>query len=157
MSKPSILLIPGSFALPEFYDTVVNAVSAKGYSIHALHLPTVGPKPGPVDADPPSMYDDAALIAKEIEILVNKGKDVVLIGHSYGGVPMSESTKGLGKEREKEGKKGGVVRLGYLTALVPAVGTAAGAVLAGVPEEYKLNLQMDVCLPPFIPPCFIDC
>ena len=99
------------------------------------------------------MYADAAFIAQEIEKLADEGKDVILIGHSYGGVPLSESTKGLGKEeREKEGKKGGVVRLGYLTALVPPVGTSAGGVLAGVPEELRLNLQMDVRFPPFIPP-----
>jgi predicted alpha/beta hydrolase len=158
MSKPSILLIPGSFALPEFYDPVVNAVSAKGYSIQALHLPTVGPKIGPVDAEPPSMYADAAFIAQEIEKLADEGKDVILIGHSYGGVPLSESTKGLGKdEREKEGKKGGVVRLGYLTALVPPVGTSAAGVLAGVPEEFRLNLQMDVRFSPFLSSTFDNC
>ena len=99
------------------------------------------------------MYADAAFIAQEIEKLADEGKDVILIGHSSGGVPLSESTKGLGKEeREKEGKKGGVVRLGYLTALVPPVGTSAAGVLAGVPEEFRLNLQMDVRFPPFIPP-----
>jgi hypothetical protein len=153
MSKPSILFIPGSFALPEFYDSIITGVTSAGYSIRALHLPTVGPKIGPVDADPPSMYADAAVIAQEIQKLADEGKDVILIGHSYGGVPLSESTKGLGKEeREKEGKKGGVVRLGYLTALVPPVGTSAGGVLAGVPEELRLNLQMDVRFLPFIPP-----
>ena len=145
MSKPSILLIPGSFALPEFYDPVLNAVAAKGYEIRALHLPSVGLKTGPREGSPPTMYDDAAFIAKEAETLADEGKDVVLVAHSYGGVPVTESTKGLGKEeRQKQGKKGGIVSLAYMTCLVPAVGMTAMGVLADVPEAQRNNLPIDV-------------
>jgi hypothetical protein len=91
------------------------------------------------------MYADATFIASEIQKLADEGKYVVLIGHSYGGVPLSESTKGLGKEeREKKGKKGGVVKLGYMTALVPEVGVSAAGVLTEVPEELRLDLGIDV-------------
>ena len=39
------------------------------------------------------------------------------------GIPASESVKGLTKrERSAQGKSGGVVRLAYMTALVPPVG-----------------------------------
>lgn len=147
MTKPSILIVPGSFGLPEFYDPVVDAVAAEGYEIRALHLPTVAPKTGP-EGPPPSMYDDAALIAKETEKLADAGKDVILVAHSYGGAPMSESTKGLGKEeRKKQGKTGGIVNLAYMTTLVPAVGATASSVLADVPAELRLDLKMDVRFP----------
>lgn len=144
MSKPSILLIPGSFGLPEFYDPVVDAVAAKGYEIRALHYPSVGLKSGPV-GPPTSMYDDAKFIAGEVEKLADEGKDVILIAHSYGGVPMTECTKGLSKEeRAKQGKKGGIVSLAYMTALVPGVGMSAMSLLGDVPEEQKLELKIDV-------------
>ena len=148
MSKPSILLIPGSFALPEFYDPIVDAVVAKGYEIRALHLPSVGLKTGQGrEGAPPTMYDDAAFIAKEAERRADEGKDVILIGHSYGGVPVTQSAKGLGtKERQKQGKTGGIVHLAYITSLVPAVGTSAAAVLADVPKEHQLDLKIDVRL-----------
>jgi len=145
MSKPSILLIPGSFSLPEFYDTVVDPVAAKGYEIKALHLPSVGSKPGPTEKEPPSMYEDAALIAAEVTKLADLGKDVILIAHSYGGVPATESVKGLGKEeRQKEGKKGGIVRLAYLTAIVPPVGSPSADVLSGnseLPNQNPLSVD----------------
>ncbi|KAK0120288.1 hypothetical protein ONS95_011694 [Cadophora gregata] len=145
MSKPSILLIPGSFALPEFYDPVMNAVSAKGYSIRSLHMPTVGLTAGkPREGTPPTMYDDAAFIAKEVQVLVDEGKDVILICHSYGGAPTSQSTKGLSKvERQVEGKEGGIVRLGYMTAVVPALGASAQDVLADLPPENQASMKLD--------------
>ena len=69
------------------------------------------------------MAEDAASIHAELEKLADEGKEIVVIGHSYGGIPVSEAQKGLSlEERRKEGKKGGVVRLGYLTAFVPPVG-----------------------------------
>lgn len=95
------------------------------------------------------MYEDAALIAKEVEKLADEGKDVILIPHSYGGVPTTQSTKGLSKsERQKEGKKGGVVRIAYMTALVPAVGATGMSVLANAPEENRIDFKIDVRLHP---------
>jgi len=140
MSKPSILIIPGASATPEFCDSVTKAVAAQGYEIRALRLPTVALTPGPQTATPKSMYDDAAFIASTVEKLADEGKDVILMAHSYGGIPATESVKGLGKEeRQKEGKKGGIVRLGYLTSLVPAVGVAALRVLGDVEPPFQMD------------------
>jgi hypothetical protein len=148
MSKPSILFIPGSFSIPEFYDPVLDAVRSKGYEIKGLHKPSAGLKTGPREGTPPTMYDDAAYIASEASKLADEGKDVILVAHSYGGVPTTESTKGLSKkERQEQGKKGGIVGLGYLTALVPAVGTSAAGLLANVPDDQKLDVKMDVRVP----------
>lgn len=83
------------------------------------------------------MYDDAALIASEVEKFADQGKDVVILAHSYGGVPMTESVKGLSKkERAAAGKKGGIVRLGYMTALVPEVGLALSTMLEDANSSY---------------------
>ena len=145
MAKPSILMIPGSFTLPEIYDNIVDEVKARGYEIRALHLPSVGLETGPREGEPPTMYDDAAFIAKETEKLADEGKDVVLISHSYSGVPVTESSKGLGKEeRKRQGKKGGIVHLAYLTALVRAVGTSAADVPMYVHRDHVLDLELDV-------------
>lgn len=71
------------------------------------------------------MYDNAAMIAAEATKFADQGKDVMLIAHSYGGVPASEAIKGLSKaERERYGKKGGIVRVAYMTTLVPDLGAA---------------------------------
>lgn len=147
MSKRSLLLIPGAFAVPDLYDSLVNAVAAKGYEIKALHMPSVAPATGPKEGEPPTMYDDAAFIAKEAERLADEGKDVIIMTHSYGGVPGTESVRGLSKtERQKQGKKGGIVRLAYMTSLVLAVGDSATSAQGDIKEQAPFTL--DVRPPP---------
>ena len=91
------------------------------------------------------MYDDAALIAAEAEKLADQGKDVIIVGHSYGGVPVSQSSKALGKEERKaQGKTGGIVQLAYMTCLLPAIGKSAKDVLGEVPKENQVHQAIDV-------------
>ncbi|TAQ83064.1 hypothetical protein B7494_g8612 [Chlorociboria aeruginascens] len=144
MPPLSILLIPGAFGTPEFYHPLTTAVTLHGLSIRALHLPSVLQNVDHLSAPPPTMHDDAAFIARETEQLADAGHHVLLIAHSYGGVPMTESVRGLEKTaRLRQGKKGGVVRLAYMTALVVAVGTSAGEALADAPKENKLEFSID--------------
>ncbi|CAI6097546.1 unnamed protein product [Clonostachys chloroleuca] len=122
----SILIIPAASALPAAYDKVVAGVSGHGYNIQALHTPSIGLATGPRPGKPPNMYDDAAFIARHVTDLAEAGHDVLLVTHSYGGTPATESIKGLSKvERRKVGKPGGVVGLAYMTSLVPEVGKPA--------------------------------
>lgn len=153
MPKPSILIIPGSFAPPDLYDPVVEQVTARGYEIRALQLPTVGLRAGAeptpsTSREPPTMYEDAAFINSQATALADDGgKDVILVSHSYGGVPATESVRGVTKKaRRALGKRGGVVRLAYMTALVPELGVAAGGVLADADraEETRVEMEMDV-------------
>lgn len=138
-SKPSIVIVPGSFSLPEFYDAVTDGVAAKGYEIKAIRLRSTEDL-----QQPATMHDDAAAIAREVASLVDQGKEVILVAHSYGGVPASESIKGLAKT-EGRGKVGGVVNLAYLTALVPQLGASAADMLADIPAENRVELRPDVC------------
>ncbi|RAL04557.1 alpha/beta hydrolase [Aspergillus ibericus CBS 121593] len=154
-SKPSIVLVPGAFAPPECYEGVTTKVASQGYDIHAVRLPSVAPSAGPLPP-PGTMYDDAAAIAREISRLVEQGKEVVVVAHSYGGTPASQSVQGLVK---REGA-GGVVRLAYLAALVPSLGAPAAAVLADVPQrETSVDEQgwiSQVDIPAFAAACFSD-
>ncbi|KAJ9605228.1 hypothetical protein H2200_010618 [Cladophialophora chaetospira] len=145
MTKPSIIFVPGSFNLPSEYKVVFDGVSEAGYEIKGIHLPTVGagPRQGR-DGPAPSMYDDAAFIAQEIEELADQGKDVVVIGHSYAGVPMSQCSKGLDKEERKaHNKPGGIVRLAYIACLVPALGESAQDVISTGPKERRIAMAVD--------------
>ncbi|KAF1960812.1 alpha/beta-hydrolase [Byssothecium circinans] len=127
-AKPTILLIPGSFSTGTVYDSLATALSLHPSAppLQILTLPTVGKRPGEL----PTMYTDAAFINAAARALADEGKEIILMAHSYGGVPASEALKGITKkEREREGKRGGVVRVAYMTALVPEVGGNATRVL----------------------------
>ncbi|KAI1276062.1 Alpha/beta hydrolase fold-1 [Xylaria sp. FL0933] len=144
MSKPYFLFVTGSFAPAPFYDTLVDGVKAHGYDMKALQLPTVGLGPGQGrDTPPATMYDDAALVAKEVEALADAGREIILVAHSYGGMPATESTKGLSvKDRQKVGKQGGIVRIAYKTVLLTTPGGSATDVIAP-PQDGTSHMQMD--------------
>ena len=146
MDKPTILIVPGGFTLPELYSDVTTHVASEGYSVQALHLPSVGYKTNV----PGTMQDDAAFIASEISKHANEGKDVVLIAHSYGGLPATESTKGLSKvDRRRQGNSGGLVRLAYISSIILPVGESDASVIMPdnmLPRAAPFEISFDVCL-----------
>ncbi|GAP93475.1 hypothetical protein SAMD00023353_13300020 [Rosellinia necatrix] len=160
MSKPFFVLSTGSFAPPAFYDNLVDRLGENGYEMKVLHLPSVGRAAGEGrDTPPGTMYEDAALIAKEVEALADAGKEVILVAHSYGGMPATESTKGLSvQERLKQGKKGGLVRLAYKTVLLTNPGHSASDVLGTPPFQPDENgwLHMPDDLEISAATCFSD-
>ncbi|KAH7072388.1 Alpha/beta hydrolase fold-1 [Paraphoma chrysanthemicola] len=128
---PTLVIVPGSFCPSEVYDPVLDPLRQKGYSIHALDPPCY-PKNYAQGKPAPTMYDDAEFVSRFVQTLADKGEDVVILSHSYGGIPATEALKGLTKtERSAQGKKGGVTHVAYLTALVPEVGGSLGSTLKG--------------------------
>lgn len=112
-TKPTILIITGAFHVPEGYHKLTTALEAAGYEVHVPRLPSNNGK-RPPNAD---LADDTALIRSYASSLVRAGRHVLVIAHSYGGQVCSNSLYGLGLEaRSKEGLKGGVSQLIYMTA-----------------------------------------
>lgn len=146
MDKPTILIVPGGFTLPELYSDIITHVVSEGYSVQALHLPSVGYKTNV----PGTMQDDAAFVASEISKHANEGKDVVLIAHSYGGLPATESTKGLSKvDRQRQGNTGGLVRLAYISCIILPVGEFDASVIMPdnmLPRAAPFEIRFDVWL-----------
>lgn len=144
--RPFTLIVPGGLTPASVYDPLVEEVTKRGHDIRAVPLPSVRlpSETGPV-REPPTMYEDAAHIAKEIEALADAGRDVIVVSQSYGGVPATESVRGLVKAaRQKEGKPGGVVRLAYMSSLVAPLGAAANEVLTNRPRAEGLSVEMDM-------------
>ena len=72
-----------------------------------------------MDAKPPktSTDEDTALVHSTVSELAEAGRDVVVVVHSYGGIPGSDAMKGLARdERSGKGLKGGEVALMYICA-----------------------------------------
>ncbi|KAK5061084.1 hypothetical protein LTR84_007626 [Exophiala bonariae] len=115
-SKPVILLIPGSFAHSAMYFPLQDILIKAGHEVYVNNLPS-GSRNGP--EAPASLSDDAKFISNIIGTIADQGKDVVVLGHSYGGLVASESAKGHRKaERGARGLKGGIIRLIFLAAIV---------------------------------------
>ncbi|KFY85154.1 hypothetical protein V500_08651 [Pseudogymnoascus sp. VKM F-4518 (FW-2643)] len=136
-TKPTILIVPGSFSAASLYDTLVSALHALSFRAIVSDLPSASRLP-PCPAA--SMADDAAHFHGIAESLADEGRDIVIVTHSYGGIPGTEAAKGLAKaDREAEGKKGGVVRLVYLTSIVPPVGGSLISTLGEVSKAITIK------------------
>ncbi|KAJ9401371.1 hypothetical protein DTO282F9_1568 [Paecilomyces variotii] len=122
-TKPSIVIVPGSFSPAFLYELLAENLRKFGYETIIGELPSVICKPPQPGA---TMEEDAAAFHQIIERLCDQDKSVVILTHSYGGMVGNESAKGLSKtDRETQGRKGGVVKLVYLTSIVTEVGKAS--------------------------------
>ncbi|MEK8104880.1 alpha/beta hydrolase [Micromonospora sp. M12] len=85
-TRPTLLLVHGAWHRPAVWDRLRAELDVLGYPTRAVDLPTSGP-----DARG-GMQDDATAIRKEIAAI---GGPVVVVAHSYGGIPVSEAATGL--------------------------------------------------------------
>jgi pimeloyl-ACP methyl ester carboxylesterase len=107
MSKPAIVFVPGAFHSPDYYATVRSLLEEKGYEMTAVSLPSVGTTA--------SMSGDAATIHSVTSTLADEGHRILLVMHSNGGIPGTQSAKDLScKSRQEGGRPGGIVALVYL-------------------------------------------
>lgn len=120
MSKPHIVLVTGAWHLPACMSPVTSKLTALGYTIHARQMPAIG-NPSP----PKDLSEDIAAVDDMVtEAIGSGGNDVIVICHSWGGIITGSALKGLSKkEREAQGKKGGVVRTGYVAAFMMGEGS----------------------------------
>jgi pimeloyl-ACP methyl ester carboxylesterase len=138
--KPTLLIIHGLSHSPAHFAPIINLFSKAGYE-------TVCPQNPTFDSQPPfkNFLDDVAALSTELTKLVEVNeKDVIVIMHSYGGIVGTQAiTEVLSKAwREKEGKKGGVVRLLYLCAYVMGMGQSASSLDPGmIPHFITINVR----------------
>ncbi|KAI9691967.1 MAG: hypothetical protein M1820_009645 [Bogoriella megaspora] len=113
MATPTILIVHGASQPSPVYAPLVQKLEAAGFHVEVPDYPSVGD-------DIPKMADNTAdieFVREAATSLVEAGKDVIALLHSYGGVVGSGALSGLSKTaREKKGLKGGVTRLVYATA-----------------------------------------
>jgi len=140
MSKPSLIFLPGAWHSPEIYDTIIAKLNAYGYKSTALPLQAVIQKPAVNDLQP-----DIDALRTAVLKEADAGNDVMVVGHSWGGLIVCGGLEELSKtERSKEGKKGGVVKLAFLAAFVPPENVSLIQAFGGNPPPwYDVKVSFD--------------
>ena len=137
------IFVPDAWHGPEAFAPTTTLLTAAGYTVHGVNLPSVGPVKHLQSFDP-----DVVEIRNAINSVLSKGKDVVMLYHSYGGVPGSEALGEYIKDLESgKGKEGwGMVRrLVYCASFVLPEGGSLMAALQGKPLPWFI---LDVvCFP----------
>jgi pimeloyl-ACP methyl ester carboxylesterase len=103
MTLPSVLLVPGAWHKPDHFRRLIDELP--DLDVHTVALTSSGNDPAALR----DMYADADVIAQAVAAV---GGPVVVVAHSYGGVP---TTQGLSCARN-------VRRLVYLAAVQAPAG-----------------------------------
>ena len=117
-SSKAIVLIHGGFVDGSGWAGVYSILKKKGYNVLIVQNPTK------------SLADDVAVTKAAIE---STGSEVVLVGHSYGGVVITEA-----------GNHPKVSDLVYITAFAPDKGESVASLIANPPPGAPV--------PPILPP-----
>lgn len=138
---PTILFIPGAWFCPSVYQPFVHALTEIGYDVRYADYPSLNPL-NPVTTDVKADADDIASVLRPI--VENEGKDVLLVMHSYAGMPGAAAATGLSKlRRNEEGKPGGVVGLVFLGSFVVSESWSCAGLQGGALPSWILLDQVD--------------
>ncbi len=139
-SKPVFVLVPGAAQTPSHYAYLQHLLMSQGYGALSALLPTVGTS-APVTAE-----DDAEFIRSRmlLPVLDLEKHDVIMISHSYSGMPASAAARGLGKaDRAAEGKTTSVLGQIFIASILPRGGDGKD-VVATFGGQVPPHIQVDV-------------
>ncbi|KAI1292455.1 hypothetical protein F5Y03DRAFT_20983 [Xylaria venustula] len=133
---PTVFFTPGAWHRPWIFDDVRSFLSARGFKTESSSLVT----PGNTDPNV-GLPADAAKIQSALKNLIDDGKEVVVVAHSYGGLVTSNAVEGLGVEqRTRDGFKGGIIMILYLAAFaIPANDSLSGALDGHHPDWWDVS------------------
>ena len=139
-SKPTCVIVPGAWHPESAYLDVSTHLQDAGYPVVVARLPSLNP-------DNPSASTcavDGDAVRDILLSLIDDGKDIFLLNHSYGGVPGGAAAHGLSKaEVERQGKKGGVLGLVYMSSFVVPENLSLLDYLGGQHPPYLQKNQVD--------------
>ena len=146
-SKPVFVLVQGATNTPSHYAYLQHLLLSQGYGILSALLPTVGAT-SPVTAQDDAEYVRSRMILPILDI---EEHDVILISHSYGGMPASAAARGLGKaDRAAEGKTTSVLGQIFIVTILPRGGDGKD-VFATFGGQLPPHIQVDVRNRSFFP------
>ncbi|KAL8992433.1 MAG: hypothetical protein Q9169_007109 [Polycauliona sp. 2 TL-2023] len=137
-----MVLISGGWHTPLTYSAFTKSLRSAGYEIHVPRLPSMN------GARPPNsdLTTDTPFIHDYVESLVEAGRQVIAIMHSYGGHVGTNALYGLGANRNgrhQESSAAGVAHLIYMAASAPSEGHSMMDKAREFGHEHLMPLAID--------------
>ncbi|KAI3544079.1 uncharacterized protein CCOS01_13859 [Colletotrichum costaricense] len=128
-TPPTFLLVPGAWHRPWSFDLLRDDLHGRGFSTETVALAGVGSTDVNV-----GLEQDTAAVRTELQKLIDDGREVVVVAHSYGGVPTANAVEGFNyKDRVAQSKTGGVLMVVYMTSFAIGAGSALSDGAGSVP------------------------
>lgn len=148
-SKITFVIVPGAWHPASLYDEFTSRLRDAGYGAVVATYPSCG-SPNPQTAT--CEQDTDVLRQQCISLIEDGGKELLLVCHSYGGIPGGGAAFGLSKkDRLQEGKEGGVIGLVYMSAFVVPEGISLFDFLGRQHAPYVIRDTVSSGFP-YIPP-----
>jgi pimeloyl-ACP methyl ester carboxylesterase len=129
LTPPVLLLVHGAWHGAWIWEQVYGALTAAGWEVQTLDLPSMAAR----GATRYGMHDDAQVVHQHI---LQIGRPVVIVAHSYGGTPVTEGAAGIPNVRH----------LVYLAALQLDVGESQLGLTGGTPAPWWI-IEGDIMIP----------
>ncbi|KAL2825230.1 alpha/beta-hydrolase [Aspergillus pseudoustus] len=127
MTQPTIVFSLGAWSTPAVFDAVRSRLHTLGFESECPSHPSVDGK-----LPLKTFEDDVASLRSVLAGLVDQGKDVVVVAHSYSGVVASSAVEGLAKSHHAETNKlAGVIKVIYMCAFALDKGQSLLGLLGG--------------------------
>lgn len=86
----TVLFVPGAWHRAESFARVAETLDRSGFNTTLVDLPSVGP-----EAELDGLMADVHAIRERASEAISRGQKIVLVAHSYGGIPSSEAIQGF--------------------------------------------------------------
>lgn len=119
-SRPIVIFVHGAYHGASAFDLTRHELEGAGYKVVSSDQATCSEHP-PVEAYDEDVATISTAITSELEI----GNDVVIVAHSYGGIPASQALRDVeaqevkgngGREARSEKVRGGVRKVILMSA-----------------------------------------
>jgi hypothetical protein len=129
-SNPTLIFCPGAWYPPTAFEAL--AAHFPDHTTHTVAFPSIQNATSVQDLQP-----DIDALRTLVEQEASAGKEVVVISHSWSGLPVNSALDGLSKaERQAAGETGGVTKLIFISAFIPDVGESLIGAFGGVPPDW---------------------
>ncbi|KAJ5621315.1 hypothetical protein N7528_006098 [Penicillium herquei] len=129
-SNPTLIFCPGAWYPPTAFEPLI--AHFPDHATHTVAFPSIQQATSVQDLQP-DIYALRTLVEQE----ARAGKDVVVISHSWSGLPVNSALDGLSKgERQTAGETGGVSKLIFISAFIPDVGESLIGAFGGVAPDW---------------------
>ena len=129
MSKPTLVLVHGSWHCPQHWDPLIKVLEEQGYKCATVGLPSTQSP----DLPPANLTDDTTAVRKAVLVELERN-NVVVVAHSFGGCPTNNALEDLDHaSRTRDGASTAVLAIAFIASIPLPQGLSFLQILGGKP------------------------